>query len=150
LPFVENDRSIYFIQQNRGKKGLCLDFKKSDGIALLRARIPHVDVVIENYGPGVMERRGLDYESLKQITAKIIMCSVSAFGRTGSLSHLTWYDYIAQGFSGIMHMGGDPDGPPRFVGVAIAGGIAGVSAFGAPGYALLHSERTGQGQHIGI
>ena len=141
---------MYFIQQNRGKKSLCLDFKKSDGIALLHARIPHVDVVIENYGPGVMERRGLDYESLKQINAKIIMCSVSAFGRTGSLSHLTGYDYIAQGFSGIMHMTGDPDGPPRFVGVAIADGIAGVSAFGAPGYALLHSERTGQGQHIGI
>ena len=80
---------MYFIQQNRGKKRLCLDFKKPDGIALLRALIPHVDAVIENYGPRVMERRGLDYESLKQIDAKIIMCSVSAFGRTGSLSHLT-------------------------------------------------------------
>ena len=97
-----------------------------------------------------MERRGLDYESLKQINAKIIMCSVSAFGRPGSLSHLTGYDYIAQGFSGIMHMTGDPDGPPRFVGVAIADGIAGVSAFGALDYALLHCERTGQGQHIDI
>ena len=54
LPFVKNDRSIYFIQQNRGKKSLCLDFKNPDGIALLRALIPKVDVVIENYGPGVM------------------------------------------------------------------------------------------------
>ena len=150
LPFVKNDRSIYFIQQNRGKKSLCLDFKKPDGIALLRALIPKVDVVIENYGPGVMERRGLDYASLKQINPKIIMCSISAFGRKGPLSHLTGYDYIAQGFSGIMHMTGDPDGPPRFVGVAIADGIAGVSAFGALGYALLHCERTGQGQHVDI
>jgi len=150
LPFVKNDRSIYFIQQNRGKKSLCLDFKKPDGIALLRALIPKVDVVIENYGPGVMERRGLDYASLKQINPRIIMCSISAFGRKGPLSHLTGYDYIAQGFSGIMHMTGDPDGPPRFVGVAIADGIAGVSAFGALGYALLHCERTGQGQHVDI
>ena len=111
LPFMKNDRSIYFIQQNRGKKSLCVDFKKSEGIELIKALIPHVDVVIENYGPGVMERRGLDYDSLKTINPGIIMCSISAFGRKSPLSHLTGYDYIAQGFSGIMHMTGDPGWP---------------------------------------
>ena len=65
LPFVKDNRSIYFIQQNRGKKSLCIDFKRPEGVELIRALIPHVDVVIENYGPGVMERRGLDYEALK-------------------------------------------------------------------------------------
>ncbi len=58
LPFVKDNRSIYFIQQNRGKKSLCVDFKRSEGVELIRALIPQVDVVIENYGPGVMERRG--------------------------------------------------------------------------------------------
>ena len=150
LPFMKNNRSIYFIQQNRGKKSLCIDFKRDEGVELIKALIPHVDVVIENYGPGVMERRGLDYESLKVINPGLVMCSISAFGRKSPLSHLTGYDYIAQGFSGIMHMTGDPDGPPRFVGVAIADGIAGVSAFGALGYAILHRDRTGQGQHVDI
>ena len=150
LPFLKDGRSVYFIQQNRGKKSFCVDFKKSEGIELLRALIPKVDVVIENYGPGVMERRRLDYASLKQLNPSLIMCSVSAFGRKSPLSHLTGYDYIAQAFSGIMHMTGDPDGPPRFVGVAIADGIAGVNAFASLGYALFHRNRTGQGQHIDI
>lgn len=150
IPFLKDGRSVYFIQQNRGKKSICLDFKKPEAIELIRALIPHVDVVIENYGPGVLQRRGLDYEALKQLNPGIIMCSISAFGRQGPLSHLTGYDYIAQAFSGIMHMTGDPDGPPRFVGVAIADGVAGVHAFAALGYALLHRDRTGQGQYIDL
>jgi crotonobetainyl-CoA:carnitine CoA-transferase CaiB-like acyl-CoA transferase len=150
LPFLKDGRSIYFIQQNRGKKSFCVDFSKPEGVELVRALIPHVDVVIENYGPGVMEKRGLDYASLKQVNPRVIMCSISAFGRKSPLSHLTGYDYIAQAFSGVMHMTGDPDGPPRFVGVAIADGIAGVNGFAALGYALFHRDRTGQGQHIDI
>jgi crotonobetainyl-CoA:carnitine CoA-transferase CaiB-like acyl-CoA transferase len=150
LPFIKDGRSIYFIQQNRGKKSLCVDFSKPEGVELIRALIPAVDVVIENYGPGVMDKRGLDYESLRQINPRLIMCSISAFGRKSPMSHLTGYDYIAQAFSGIMHMTGDPDGPPRFVGVAIADGISGVNAFAALGYALLHRDRTGQGQYIDI
>jgi crotonobetainyl-CoA:carnitine CoA-transferase CaiB-like acyl-CoA transferase len=150
LPFLKDGRSVYFIQQNRGKKSLCVDFSKAEGVELVRALIPKVDVVIENYGPGVMEKRGLDYESLRQLNPSLIMCSISAFGRKSPMSHLTGYDYIAQAFSGIMHMTGDPDGPPRFVGVAIADGISGVNAFAALGYALLHRDRTGQGQYIDI
>lgn len=150
LPFLKDGRSVYFIQQNRGKKSLCVDFNKPESLALVRALIPHVDVVIENYGPGVLEKRGLDYAALRPLNPRLIMCSISAFGRNSPMSHLTGYDYIAQAFSGIMHMTGDPDGPPRFVGVAIADGIAGVSAFAALGYALLHRDRTGQGQYIDI
>ena len=150
LPFLKDGRSVYFIQQNRGKKSLCVDFSKPAGVELIRALIPQVDVVIENYGPGVLEKRGLDYAALQQLNPRLIMCSISAFGRQSPLSHLTGYDYIAQAFSGIMHMTGDPDGPPRFVGVALADGTAGVHAFAALGYALLHRDRTGQGQYIDI
>ncbi len=150
IPFVKDGRSVYFIQQNRGKKSLCVDFKSGEGVELLRELIPKVDVVIENYGPGVLEKRGLDYASLRELNPSIIGCSVSIFGREGPLSHLTGYDYIGQAYSGIMHMTGDPDGPPRFVGVAIADGIAGVNAFAGLGYALLHRERTGRGQFLDI
>ncbi len=78
------------------------------------------------------------------------MASISAFGRSGPLSHKVGYDFIAQAFSGVMHMTGHPDGPPVFVGMAIADVGSGVHAFAAIGYALYHRERTGVGQHIDI
>jgi crotonobetainyl-CoA:carnitine CoA-transferase CaiB-like acyl-CoA transferase len=107
-----------------------------------------VDVVVENYGPGVMEKRGLDYVSLKEINPKLIMVSISAFGRKSPLSHRVGYDLIAQAFSGIMHMTGEPDRPPQFVGLGIADVGSGVHAFAGLGYALYYREKTGVGQHI--
>ncbi|HEV7989107.1 MAG TPA: CoA transferase, partial [Candidatus Binataceae bacterium] len=110
LPAVRNGRSAYFVQQNRGKQSLCLDFSKPESIALLRELAKNADVVVENYGPGVMEKRGLDYASLSKLNPRIIMASISAFGRSGPLSHKVGYDFIAQAFSGLMHMTGDPNG----------------------------------------
>ena len=66
LPTIKNGRSGYFVQQNRGKKSLCLDFSKPESLEILRALVPKVDIVVENFGPGVMQKRGLDYDSLKQ------------------------------------------------------------------------------------
>ena len=148
LPFVKEGRSAYFVQQNRGKKSVCLDFNKPEGVELLHSLVKTVDVVVENFGPGVMEKRGLDYASLKKINPKIIMVSISAFGRKSPLSHKVGYDLIAQAFSGIMHMTGEADGPPQFVGLGIADVSSGVHAFAALGYALYYREKTGVGQHI--
>jgi CoA:oxalate CoA-transferase len=148
LPFVKDGRSAYFVQQNRGKKSLCLDFTKSEALDLLRSLVKTVDVVVENYGPGVLEKRQLDYASLREINPKLIMVSISAFGRQSPLSHKVGYDLIAQAFSGIMHMTGPADGPPQFVGLGIADVSSGVHAFAALGYALYYREKTGVGQHI--
>jgi crotonobetainyl-CoA:carnitine CoA-transferase CaiB-like acyl-CoA transferase len=150
LPVVKSGRSAYFVQQNRGKKSLCLDFAKPEALALLRALVPTVDVVVENYGPGVMEKRGLDYASLRKINPRLIMVSVSAFGRQSPLAHKVGYDLIAQAFSGLMHVTGSPDGPPQFVGLGIADVTSGVHAFAALGYALYYREKTGVGQHIDL
>jgi CoA:oxalate CoA-transferase len=150
LPAIKDGRSGYFVQQNRGKKSLCLDFTKPESIELLRTLVAKVDVVTENYGPGVMEKRGLDYASLKQINPRVIMASISAFGKTGPLKHRVGYDFIAQAFSGLMHMTGAADGPPMFVGMGIADQGSGVHAFSALGYALYYREKTGIGQHIDI
>jgi crotonobetainyl-CoA:carnitine CoA-transferase CaiB-like acyl-CoA transferase len=92
----------------------------------------------------------LDYACLKKINPKIIMASISAFGRTSPLSHKVGYDLIAQAFSGIMHMTGEPSGPPQFVGLGIADVGSGVHAFAALGYALYYREKTGIGQHIDL
>ena len=150
LPFIKNGRSAYFVQQNRGKKSLCLDFTKSESAEVLRSLAATVDVVVENYGPGVMEKRGLDYAALKNINPRLIMVSVSAFGRKSPLAHKVGYDLIAQAFSGIMHMTGEADGPPQFVGLGIADVGSGVHAFAALGYALYYREKTGVGQHIDL
>jgi len=84
LPTVKNGRSGYFVQQNRGKKSLCLDFGKPESLEILRSLVPKVDIVVENFGPGVMQKRGLDYDSLKQVNPRLIMASLSAFGRKRS------------------------------------------------------------------
>lgn len=150
LPMVKNGRSGYFVQQNRGKKSLCLDFNQPAALRVIRELVPKVDILVENFGPGVMEKRGLDYESVSKLNPRVIMASLSAFGRKGPLAHKTGYDMIAQSFSGLMHMTGDPNGPPTFVGIGIADVGSGVHTFAAIGYALFHRERTGIGQYIDI
>jgi CoA:oxalate CoA-transferase len=150
LPLIKNGRSAYFIQQNRGKKSLCLDFSRPESIEVLHALAAKVDVVVENYGPGVLERKHLDYPSLRAINPRLIMASISAFGRTGPLAHKVGYDLIAQAFSGLISVTGYPDRPPVFVGMGIGDQGSGVHAFSAIGYALYYREKTGVGQHIDI
>ncbi len=150
LPIVKDRRSGYFVQQNRGKKSLCMDLKRDEAVEILHALLPELDVIIENYGLGVMEKRGLSWEAVHAANPKIVMASISAFGRSGPYKHKTGYDFIAQAFSGMMHMTGDPDGPPYQVGYGIADQTAGVHAFAAIGYALFARGQTGRGQYIDL
>lgn len=150
LPFMKNGRSGYFVQQNRGKRSLCLDFSKPETLPILHELVKEVDVLVENYGPGVMARRGLDYAGAAALNPRLVMASISAFGRTGPLSHRTGYDWIAQAYAGFMHVTGPRDGKPHPVGVGMADVGSGVHAFSAIGYALFHRERTGRGQYLDI
>ena len=150
IPVFKNRRSVYYIQHNRGKKSLCVNFSKPETTDLLHELVKTVDIVVENYGPGVMTKRRLDYDTLSQIHPGLIMLSISAFGRTGPLSDKVGFDLIAQAFSGLMHMTGEPDRPPQFVNMAIADVNAGVHGFASLGYALFHRDRTGRGQYIDI
>jgi crotonobetainyl-CoA:carnitine CoA-transferase CaiB-like acyl-CoA transferase len=145
-----NRRSGAHVQQNRGKRSLCVDLGRPEGTALIRELVPHVDVVVENFSPGVMTRRGLGYETLSEIKPGLIMASVSGFGQSGPLSARPAFDIIAQAYAGIMHMTGEPDGPPMFVGVGMGDTNAGVHAFAAIGHALFHRERSGRGTHLDI
>ena len=152
LPVVaDNGRSAWFVQHNRGKRSLCVDWNTPEGLQIIKDLVPRVDVVTENTGtPEILAKRGLDYASLQPLNPSLIMASVSAFGRNSPYRHKTGYDFIVQAFSGLMHMTGDPDGPPQFVGSAIADTGTAVHAFAALGYALYHRERTGRGQHLDI
>ncbi|MDH4147253.1 MAG: CoA transferase [Acidimicrobiia bacterium] len=143
-------RSGYFVQQNRGKRSICVDLRRAEAIEALLRLVPHVDVVVENFSAGVMARRGLGYDVLSSINPRLVMASISGFGQTGPLAHKTSFDLIAQAMSGIMHVTGEPDGPPMFVGAGIGDCTAGFHAFAAIGYALLHRVSTGRGTHIDI
>lgn len=145
-----NRRAGAHIQQNRGKRSVCIDITDDEGAEIVRELVAHVDVVVENWSPGVLERRGLDYRTLSAIKPDLIMASISGFGQTGPLSQRPCFDLIAQAYAGVMHMTGETDGPPMFVGIGIADTNAGVHAFAAIGHALFHRQRTGAGTHLDI
>ncbi len=148
--FRRDKRSGLNVQHNRGKKSLCLDVKSDQGKKILRELIKECDVFLENYAPGVVGRLGLDWETVRALNPKIIMCSISAFGQTGPLASLPGFDYIAQAYAGVTDMIGEPDGAPSIPQLALGDVGTGVHATCAIGYALLHRERTGKGQHLDI
>lgn len=145
---VVSSQSTYYFQHNHSKRSLGIDFKSPRGLALLKAMIPRFDVVVENFSPGTMARAGLGYEDLRAIHPGIIMCSVSLAGQEGPLAQKPGYDYIGQAYSGVADLIGEADGPPSLPGMAIGDFATGIAAAMAIGFALLHRERTGEGQHI--
>ena len=150
LAFHKDGRSGYFVQQNRGKRSLCIDFDAPEGRAALDELIARADVLVQNYGPGVLERRQLDWKSLAAKHPRLIMASISGFGKDGPFSHKTAFDLIAQAYSGLLYLTGPVDGPPTPVGTSYADVMSGVHAVAGIGFALYHRERTGEGQHIDI
>jgi len=148
--YVRDQRSAFFIQQNRGKKSLCVNLRRREGVDLIKQLVPKVDVVVENFAPGVITDMGLGYEMLKAINPKIIMCSISALGQTGPLADDAGFDFIGQAYAGVTSLIGEEHGPPYMPMVAIGDVSTGAHAMGAIACALLHRERTGQGQYIDV
>jgi crotonobetainyl-CoA:carnitine CoA-transferase CaiB-like acyl-CoA transferase len=145
-----NGRSGYFVQHNRGKKGICVDLKTPEGLAVAKGLIRKVDVVVENFAPGVIGRLGLGYEVIKALNPRAVMCSISAFGQKGPLAHEPGFDYLGAAYAGIVSMGGEPDGAPYVTMSAIGDVSTGAHAMGAICAALLYRERTGMGQHLDL
>jgi crotonobetainyl-CoA:carnitine CoA-transferase CaiB-like acyl-CoA transferase len=145
LAVMKNGRSADFVQQSLGKKNLCLDLAKPESQSIIDGLVAECDVVVENFSKRVVDKRKLDYASLAKINPSIIVASVSAFGRDSPYANKTGYDWIAQGFTGVMRMTGPKDGKPHPVGIGIADSNAGVHAFSAIGYALYYREKTGKG-----
>lgn len=141
-------QSTYFAQHNHSKKSLALDLKSKKARELIRSMIPKFDILVENFSPGVMARYGLGYEDLRELNPRLVMCSISLAGQTGELAQKPGYDYVAQAYAGITDLIGDPDGAPALITMAIGDASTGVAAAMAIGFALLHRERTGEGQYI--
>lgn len=150
LPWMHNGRSGYFVQQNRGKKSLCLNPKTPAGLDILKQLIATADVFVENYSPGAIGRMGLGWDVVHALNPRLVMCSISAFGQTGPYSDLPGYDYIAAAYAGILDNIGYPDGPPLLAGMAIGDVSTGVNAYAAVMTALLDRTRTNEGQYLDI
>jgi crotonobetainyl-CoA:carnitine CoA-transferase CaiB-like acyl-CoA transferase len=146
-------RSAMYVQHNGGKKGLCIDLTRPEGLAIARDLVRSSDVVIEAFTPGVMARLGLGWEDCRKINPKLVMCSISGFGQTGPNAQRPGYAHIAHSMTGWLAMQflhRDPPEAPRGPGVAIADVITGITAFGAICAALVRRERTGEGDHVDI
>jgi CoA:oxalate CoA-transferase len=143
-----SSQSTYFFQHNHSKKSLALDLKSERAREIVRRLAARVDVVVENFSPGVMARAGLSYERLRETNPGLIMCSISMAGQSGPLSGLPGYDYMAAAYAGVTSTVGEADRPPAQLALAMGDSYTGVAAAMAIGFALLHRERTGEGQYI--
>jgi crotonobetainyl-CoA:carnitine CoA-transferase CaiB-like acyl-CoA transferase len=144
----------YFQSVNRNKESLVVDLKSEEGIALIKRMIPQVDIVVENFRSGVMDRLGLSYETLKEINPKLVYAAVRGFGdpRTGDSPYSDWpaYDVIAQAMGGMMSITGPVGGAPTKVGPGIGDLIpATLTSFGIMS-AVYHANKTGEGQFLDV
>jgi CoA:oxalate CoA-transferase len=139
-----------FLAQNAGKRSLTINLKHQDGKEIFRRLVATADVVIENFRPGVMDRLGLGYETLKNFKPDLIYCAISGFGQTGPLKENPAYDQIVQGLSGVMSITGDKNSAPLRVGYPIADTIGGITAGFAVAAALFRRQRNGEGEFIDV
>ena len=144
-PFLDA-RSLYFARVNHGKESLAADLRDPDDLALVRRLVARADVLVENFRPGVMARRGLGYDDCRALNPGLVYCSISGFGHTGPWSQRPAYDAVVQGMSGLMAITGAADGPPVKPGSPVADLSAGLYAFGGICAAL----RGGQGTHLDV
>jgi crotonobetainyl-CoA:carnitine CoA-transferase CaiB-like acyl-CoA transferase len=133
---------------HRNKRSLAIDLKHEDGKALFHRLAKDADVVVENFRSAVKYRLGVDYETLKAINPRLVYASISGFGQDGPDSQRPGVDQIVQGMSGLMSITGEPDRGPMRVGIAISDTSAGMFLGQGILLALLHRERTGQGQWV--
>jgi CoA:oxalate CoA-transferase len=148
-PF-KNERSLYFVSINRGKRSMTLNLKTNEGKEILRSLVREHDILVENFRPGVMEKLGLGYEALREINPRLIYAVSSGFGHTGPDSTKPAYDILAQAAGGLMSVTGWPGHAPTRVGCSI--GDITAALFNSTGIlAALHQRNlTGVGQKVDV
>lgn len=147
-PYFVNGQSGYFLQQNMGKQGLCVNMKDARGMKLVHELVRTADVFVENYRPGALTKLGLGYEELSKLNRRLVYCSVSAYGHTGPDAARPGFGVIAEAKSGAMAMIGVPGQPPPLFRMPIADMYAGIHGVAAVCAALVGRNVTGKGQHI--
>ena len=148
-PFAGGE-SAYYLCVNRNKRGIVINLKTDEGKKILRDLALRSDVLVENFRPGTLEKFGLDFTTLHEINPKLIYCSITGFGQTGSMKDKPGYDFMIQALGGLMSITGEPEGEPMKTGVAVVDLFAGQNAIIAILAALQARTLTGRGQHLDI
>ncbi|WP_105104251.1 CaiB/BaiF CoA transferase family protein [Microbulbifer pacificus] len=159
-PYLKNEvgentgEAAYYLCANRGKKSMTVDITSAEGQQLILALARQCDVVLENYKVGGLKKYGLDYDAVRAVNPRIIYCSITGFGQTGPYAQRAGYDAMIQGMGGLMSLTGVPDGQPgagpQKVGVAVADLMTGMYAVSGILAAVIHRDRTGEGQQIDL
>jgi crotonobetainyl-CoA:carnitine CoA-transferase CaiB-like acyl-CoA transferase len=145
-----NKVNVSFLSLNRNKRSLAIDLKSPDGKAVLIELVKTADVFLQNYRPGVAKRLGVDYETLSAINPRLIYVSISGYGEDGPYLNRPGQDLVLQGMSGAMLSAGREGEPPNAAGQYLVDGITAYTAFEGALAALLHRERTGEGQLVQV
>ncbi|MFE1961062.1 CaiB/BaiF CoA transferase family protein [Streptomyces sp. NPDC059479] len=149
-PFLKDGSSEYYRFANLGKQSIAIDLKEPEDMALIKRMLGKVDVVVENFRPGVMAKLGMDPEELVKEFPRLVVCSISGFGQYGPMHDQAAYDTIIQALSGIMDATGTPDGGPTRVGTSLSDIAAGIYGYCGIVTALLARESTGMGSTVDI
>lgn len=140
--------SLFVMMFNRNKKSLGLKLSDPRGQEILRELVAEADILVENFRPGVMEARGMGWDTLSAINPRLIMARISGYGQDGPHSQRACFDAIAQAESGIMHITGQPDGPPTIAGTTIIDHTTGMHALIGILAALHARDQNGRGQLV--
>ncbi len=149
-PPWHGEDSTYYLVTNRNKRSVALDLGDEGDRELARRLGERADVIVESFRPGLMAEWGLDGDTLRERNPGLVSCSVTAFGTGEAGRVLPGYDFLLQAMGGLMHVTGDPGGPPTKVGAAVVDLIAGLLAANGIQAALLERERTGRGRHVEV
>jgi CoA:oxalate CoA-transferase len=150
MPMTPKRESYQFLSYNRGKKSITLNLKLPKGIEIAKKLAAKVDILVENFAPGGMERLGLSYEEVKKLNPQIIYASISGFGQTGPRRNDVSYDVVAQAMGGLMSVTGQPGGEPLKAGISLGDYMGGYNGAIAILAALYYRKMTGDGQSIDI
>ncbi len=145
-----NRVNVSFLSLNRNKRSLAIDLKKPEGRAVLLDLVRGADVFLQNYRPGVAERLGVHYESLRKVNPRLVYVSISGYGETGPYRDRPGQDLLLQAMSGAMLSTGRAGDPPLPAGQYLVDAVTAYTAFEGALAALLHRERTGEGQLVEI
>ena len=144
-PGAKDGDSLYFQCLNRNKKSISLDLKTQKGMEALYRLLPSVDVLFANPKGSMPDKLGITYENLKEYNPKLVCCFLTGYGRVGPRQNHPGYDYLCQALSGMVWMGGEPDGPPARCGVSVIDMAAGTNAAFLMMAAIHQSRLTGMG-----
>jgi crotonobetainyl-CoA:carnitine CoA-transferase CaiB-like acyl-CoA transferase len=145
---THDGKSLYATTLLRNKRIISVNLRSPEGQALVRRLVPHFDIVVENFRPGMLEKWGLGYDDLRKLRPDLIMTRISGFGQTGPMSQRPGYGVIGEAMSGLRELIGDPDRPPSRAALPLTDYITAVYAAFGTAMALVARERTGRGQCV--